>query len=168
MKGDFIMIDGWPEAWEQECMSYLMAREYTTPAEFADHFHLSDQSAAYWLGCMVKCGRVRESPVSRGGQSMNPETLQGRVWGEETYGSYRVKEVCVLITLKVDLGSHSRFVPRKAVKRGQVMGLSPYFDDQVVLSPFDGIIERIKCDPEEQAILLSIRRQRMQWQAAHS
>ncbi len=78
------------------------------------------------------------------------------------------KEVWVLITLKVDIGSYSRFAVNRAVKRGELLGLSPYFDDQVVLSPVDGIIERIKCDPEEQAILISIRRQSMQWQAAHS
>ena len=74
----------------------------------------------------------------------------------------------MLITLKLDLGSYSRFAVNRAVKRGELLGLSPYFDDQVVLSPVDGIIERIKCDPEEQAILISIRRQGMQWQAAHS
>lgn len=68
----------------------------------------------------------------------------------------------MLITLKVDLGSYKRFVVRKAVRRGELLGLSPFFDDQVVLSPIDGIIERIKCDPEEQAVLISIRRQAMQ------
>ncbi len=78
------------------------------------------------------------------------------------------KEVWVLITLKVDLGSYSRFVVRKEVKRGDFLGLSPYFDDQIVLSPIDGIIERITCDLEQQAVLISIRRQRMQWKAAHS
>ncbi len=74
----------------------------------------------------------------------------------------------MLITLKVDLGSYKRFVVRKAVRRGELLGLSPFFDDQVVLSPIDGIIERIKCDPEEQTVLISIRRQGMQWQAVHS
>ncbi len=59
MKGDFIMIDGWPEVWEQELMSYLLARERTTPAELADHFNLSHTSTAYWLGCLVKSGRLR-------------------------------------------------------------------------------------------------------------
>jgi hypothetical protein len=78
------------------------------------------------------------------------------------------KEVWVLITLKVDLGSYSRFAVSKEVKRGDFLGLSPHFDDQIVLSPIDGIIERITCDPEQQAVLISIRRQRMQWQAAHS
>lgn len=53
------MIDGWPEVWEQEFMGYLLARECTTPAELADHFNLSDTSAAYWLGCLVKSGRLR-------------------------------------------------------------------------------------------------------------
>ena len=78
------------------------------------------------------------------------------------------KEVWVLITLKVDLGSYSRFVVRKEVKRGDFLGLSPYFDDQIVLSPIDGIIERIKCDPEQQAVLISIRRQVLLWQATDS
>ncbi len=74
----------------------------------------------------------------------------------------------MLITLKVDLGSHSRFAVRKTVTRGELLGLSPYFDDQVILSPVDGIIERIICDPEEQAVLISIRRQGIQCQAPHS
>lgn len=63
MKGDFIMIDGWPEVWEQEFMGYLLARECTTPAELADHFNLSDTSAAYWLGCLVKSGRLRIATI---------------------------------------------------------------------------------------------------------
>lgn len=78
------------------------------------------------------------------------------------------KEVWVLITLKIDRGSYSRFAVNRAVKRGELLGLSPYFDDQVVLSPVDGIIERITCDPDDKAVLISIRRQAMQWQAAHS
>jgi len=76
------------------------------------------------------------------------------------------KEVWVLITLKIDRGSYSRFVVRKEVKRGDFLGLSPYFDDQIVLSPIDGIIERITCDPEDKAVLISIRRQMFQPQAA--
>ncbi len=59
------MIDGWPETWKLECMSGLMAREYTTPAEFTGHFHFSDQSAVYWLGCSVKSGRVRIARIER-------------------------------------------------------------------------------------------------------
>ena len=53
------MIDGGTERFEQEFMSYLLARPYTMPSEFADHFHLSDRSANYWLGCLVRSGRVR-------------------------------------------------------------------------------------------------------------
>jgi hypothetical protein len=76
------------------------------------------------------------------------------------------KEVRVLITLKVDLGSYSRFGINKSVKRGELLGLSPHFDDQVVLSPIDGIIEGIEYDPDGQAVLVSIRRQMFQPQAA--
>ena len=53
------MIDGGAERLEQEYMSYLLARPHTMPAELAQHFHLSERSAAYWLGCLVKSGRVR-------------------------------------------------------------------------------------------------------------
>ena len=53
------MIDGGAERLEQEFMSYLLARPHTMPAELAQHFHLSERSAAYWLGCLVKSGRVR-------------------------------------------------------------------------------------------------------------
>ena len=74
----------------------------------------------------------------------------------------------MLITLKVALGSHGRFAGRRFVQRGEVLGLSPHFDHQVVLSPIDGIIERIKLDVEEQAVLISIRRQGLWWQAAHA
>ena len=44
-------------------MSYLLARPHTMPSEFADHFHLSDRSAKYWLGCLVKSGRVRIASI---------------------------------------------------------------------------------------------------------
>lgn len=53
------MIDGGIEQLEQEFMGYLLARPYTTPGEFAARFHLSDRSAAYWLGSLVRSGRVR-------------------------------------------------------------------------------------------------------------
>jgi len=53
------MIDGGAERFEQEFMSYLLARPHTMPSEFVDHFHLSDRSAKYWLGYLVKSGRVR-------------------------------------------------------------------------------------------------------------
>lgn len=53
------MIDGGAERFEQEFMSYLLARPHTMPSEFADHFHLSQRSASYWLGCLVRSGRVR-------------------------------------------------------------------------------------------------------------
>ncbi len=72
----------------------------------------------------------------------------------------------MLITLKVDIGSYNRVVTGSRVKRGEVLGLSPHFDDQVVLSPVDGIIERIKRDGEEHAVLVSIRRHGFQPQAA--
>jgi len=73
----------------------------------------------------------------------------------------------VLITLKVDLGSYKRCEAMRWVKRGDLLGLSPYFDDQVVLSPIDGTIERIEYDSEEQAVHIVIRPQDMLWQAAH-
>ena len=63
----------------------------------------------------------------------------------------------MVIRLKVGLDSYNRFVPRRSVRRGDLLGLSPYFDDQVVLSPIDGIIERIDFDPEERTALISIR-----------
>jgi len=63
----------------------------------------------------------------------------------------------VVIRVKVGLDSYNRFFPRRSVKRGDLLGLSPYFDDQVVLSPIDGIIERIDVDPEERTACISIR-----------
>jgi len=57
------MIDGGAERLEQEFMSYVLARKSTTPSELADHFHLSERSAAYWLGCLVKSGRVRIASI---------------------------------------------------------------------------------------------------------
>ncbi len=74
----------------------------------------------------------------------------------------------MLITLKVDRGSYNPFIVSRAVKRGEVLGLSPHFDDQVILSPIDGIIERIKYDAKEQAVLISIRRQESQCRASQS
>ena len=57
------MIDGGAERLEQEFMSYLLARPHTMPAELAQHFHLSERSANYWLGCLVKSGRVRIASI---------------------------------------------------------------------------------------------------------
>jgi len=57
------MIDGGAERLEQEFMSFLLARPHTMPAELAHHFHLSERSAAYWLGCLVKSGRVRIASI---------------------------------------------------------------------------------------------------------
>ncbi len=74
----------------------------------------------------------------------------------------------MVITLKVDFGSYHRSIGRRFVRRGEVLGLSPYFDDHVVLSPIDGIIERIDFDAEEQAVLISIRRQGATWELAHA
>ena len=53
------MIDGGVGRLEQEFMSFLLAQPHTTPAELVQHFHLSERSAAYWLGCLVRSGRVR-------------------------------------------------------------------------------------------------------------
>lgn len=63
----------------------------------------------------------------------------------------------MLITLKVDASSYGRLVAKGEVKKGYLLGLSPYFDDQFVLSPIDGTIERISYDREEQALRISIR-----------
>ena len=63
----------------------------------------------------------------------------------------------MLITLKVDGGSYNRLVAKSEVQKGYLLGLSPYFDDQFVLSPIDGTIERISYDREEQALRISIR-----------
>ena len=68
------MIDGWPEAWEQEFMGYLLARECTTPAELADHFKLSDTSAAYWLGRLVKSGRLRIARIEGHATDDSPDS----------------------------------------------------------------------------------------------
>ena len=57
------MIDGGAERFEQEFMSYLLARPHTMLSEFADHFHLSDRSASYWLGCLIRSGRVRVARI---------------------------------------------------------------------------------------------------------
>jgi hypothetical protein len=72
----------------------------------------------------------------------------------------------MLITLKVDAGSYNRLVAKGEVKRGYLLGFSPYFDDQFVLSPIDGTIERISRDREGQALLISIRRISRQRRAA--
>ncbi len=63
----------------------------------------------------------------------------------------------MLITLKVDARSYDRLIAKSEVKRGYLLGRSPYFDDQFVLSPIDGIIERILYDREEQTLRISIR-----------
>ena len=73
----------------------------------------------------------------------------------------------MVITLKLDLGSYRRYTLKRWVRRGEFLGLSPFFDDQVVLSPIDGTIERIEVDSEEHAVRIVIRRQDVQWQAAH-
>jgi len=57
------MIDGGAERFEQEFMSYLLARPHTMPSEFADYFHLSQRSASYWLGCLIRSGRVRVARI---------------------------------------------------------------------------------------------------------
>ncbi|MBI2903310.1 MAG: hypothetical protein HYY12_06965 [Candidatus Methylomirabilis oxyfera] len=72
------------------------------------------------------------------------------------------------ITVKVDYGSHKRSLTGRWVKRGEVLGLSPHFDDQVVLSPIDGTIERIEYDSEEQAVRITIRPRNAQWELAHA
>jgi hypothetical protein len=91
------VIDGWLEAFEQGFMSYLLARKSTTPSEFADHFHLSDRSANYWLGCLVKSGRVRIASIEGrpGSHAVGVPTLgevlperKGRCWPQA------VLEVC--------------------------------------------------------------------------
>jgi hypothetical protein len=76
------------------------------------------------------------------------------------------KEDGMLITLKVDAGSYDRLVAKGEVKRGYLLGFSPYFDDQFVLSPIDGTIERISYDRQEQTLLISIRRTGRQQRAA--
>jgi hypothetical protein len=74
----------------------------------------------------------------------------------------------VVITLKLDLGSYRRYTPKRWVRRGEFLGLSPFFDDQVVLSPIDGTIEGIEYNSEEQAVRITIRPQDAQWQPAHA
>ena len=72
----------------------------------------------------------------------------------------------MLITLKVAAGSYNRLVAKGEVKRGYLLGFSPYFDDQFVLSPIDGTIERVSYNREEQTLLISIRRTARQLRAA--
>lgn len=74
----------------------------------------------------------------------------------------------MLITLKVDGSSYNRLIAKSEVKRGYLLGFSPYFDDQFVLSPIDGTVERISYDRQEQTLLISIRSMGGQRQAAHS
>jgi hypothetical protein len=75
------------------------------------------------------------------------------------------KEDDMLITLKVDASSYQRLIAKGEVKRGYLLGFSPYFDDQFVLSPIDGTIERISYDRQEQTLGISIRRTGRQRQA---
>ncbi|MBZ0168579.1 hypothetical protein MELA_02651 [Candidatus Methylomirabilis lanthanidiphila] len=72
----------------------------------------------------------------------------------------------MLITLKVDAGSYGRLVVKGEVKKGYLLGFSPYFDDQFVLSPIDGTIERISYDTERLTLLVSIRQRSSQRLAA--
>ena len=62
----------------------------------------------------------------------------------------------MVITLKVDTSSYDRLVAKTQVKRGDLLGFSPYFDGQVVLSPIDGTIENITYNREERALLIRI------------
>ena len=63
-----------------------------------------------------------------------------------------------MITLKVDACSYDELVANgRQVTKGEYLGFSPYFDDQLVLSPVDGTIECISFDREEQALCISIR-----------
>jgi hypothetical protein len=68
-----------------------------------------------------------------------------------------------MIKLQVHVGGRDRIFAAKSVKRGEVLGLSPYFDDHVVLSPIDGVIERIEYDPWCRVALLSIREHGSAW-----
>lgn len=72
----------------------------------------------------------------------------------------------MLITLKVDAGAYGRLIAKGEVKKGYLLGLSPYFDDQFVLSPIDGTIERISYDREGRALLVRIRQANSQQLAA--
>jgi hypothetical protein len=67
------------------------------------------------------------------------------------------KEDDMLITLKVDASSYDRLIAKSEVKRGYLLGFFPYFDDQFVLTPIDGTIERISYNREEQTLRISIR-----------
>jgi hypothetical protein len=91
------MIDGGAERFEQEFMSYLLARPHTMPSEFADHFHLSDRSANYWLGCLVKSGRVRIAGIEGrpGSRAAGVPTLGEVLPEREKHGwAEVVLEVC--------------------------------------------------------------------------
>lgn len=91
------MIDGGAERFEQEFMSYLLARPHTMPSEFADHLHLSDRSAKYWLGCLVKSGRVRIANIEgRPGSDAVGVSIFGEsaVEGESLCRPGAVLEVC--------------------------------------------------------------------------
>lgn len=72
----------------------------------------------------------------------------------------------MLITLKVDASAYGRLIAKGEVKKGYLLGLSPYFDDQFVLSPIDGTIERISCDGEGRTLLVKIRQVSSQQLAA--
>ena len=91
------MIDGGAERLEQEFMSYLLARSHTMPAELAQQFHFSERSANYWLGCLVKSGRVRIASIEgRPGSHAAGEPTLGEVLAEREKHCWAevVLEVC--------------------------------------------------------------------------
>ena len=91
------MIDGGAERLEREFISYLLARPHTMPSEFADHFHLSDRSAKYWLGCLVRSGRVRIASIEGrpGSRAAGVPTLGEVLPEREKHGwAEVVLEVC--------------------------------------------------------------------------
>lgn len=72
----------------------------------------------------------------------------------------------MVITLKVDAGAYGRLIVKGEVRKGYLLGLSPYFDDQFVLSPIDGTIERISYNRDERALRITIRSASEQRRAA--
>ena len=60
-----------------------------------------------------------------------------------------------MLTIKVDQRSGCTVLPGALVKRGDVLGISPFFD-HLILSPVDGWVEEIRPSSGEPVMLVTI------------
>ncbi len=60
-----------------------------------------------------------------------------------------------MLTIKVDPSSGCTVPPGTLVKRGEVLGVSPFFD-HLVLCPVDGWVKEIRPAPGEPVMLVTI------------